>query len=154
MRSDDNGPVADYPVDDPLRYLAGAWRLTRCVEDFAAGLSGTFVGVAEFRADGDGLAYNERGELRWDGHVLPAWRALRYRHRGAGLLRVEFDDGRHFHDLALATGHCAVTHPCRDDEYTGEFRIHSADRWRQVWRVRGPAKDQLLRTEFRRTSIR
>lgn len=142
--------MTDYPVPDPARYLAGTWRLTRRIEDLAAGLTGTFTGTGRFRPDGPGLRYDERGELVFGTHRGPAWRAYRYWPDGDGRLAVEFDDGRHFHDLDLTRGYWEVTHPCRADAYSGAFRVLDADRWTQDWRVRGPAKDQRLYTEFRR----
>ncbi|GAA4211087.1 DUF6314 family protein [Actinocatenispora rupis] len=138
-----------FPVADPIAYLTGRWTLDRHITDLSTGGTGTFTGIGEFRPDGPDLAYSERGELRFGGHVGPAWRALTYRASGDGL-RVEFDDGRHFHDLDLRTGTWTVTHPCRADAYAGEFRVTSADHWVQDWRVTGPAKDLRLHTTFTR----
>jgi uncharacterized protein DUF6314 len=142
--------VSDYPVPDPLRYLAGAWRLARRVEDLTTGQTGSFSGTGRFSPDGTGLRYAERGELVLGSYRTSAWRAYRYRPDGAGRLVVEFDDGRYFHDLDLTGGYWEVTHPCRADEYGGAFRVLGADLWTQDWRVHGPAKNQRLFTEFRR----
>lgn len=136
-------------VPDPVAYLTGRWTLDRRITDLSAGQSGTFTGTGEFRPTDDGLAYAERGELRLGPHVGPAWRAYTYRRAGDGL-RVEFDDGRFFHDLDLRTGVWTVTHPCRADAYAGEFRVLSPDRWTQDWRVTGPAKGLRLVTTFTR----
>ncbi|HEY3505496.1 MAG TPA: DUF6314 family protein [Actinocatenispora sp.] len=136
-------------VADPVAYLTGRWTLDRRITDLASGRSGTFVGTAEFLPSADGLAYAERGELRFGPHAGPAWRAYTYRRVGDGL-RVEFDDGRFFHDLDLRTGVWTVTHPCRADAYVGEFRVVSGDRWTQDWRVTGPAKELRLVTTFTR----
>jgi hypothetical protein len=143
-----------HPVPDPVPYLAGRWRLVRQITDLSTGLAGRFLGTAEFRKFGDGLHYRESGELEFGGHRGPAWRELRYRRAGPTGLRVEFDDGRFFHDLDLASGRCQVSHPCRADMYEGEFRVLGADRWRQDWQVTGPAKEQWLRTSFDRIRAR
>ncbi|MGA8115729.1 MAG: DUF6314 family protein [Actinocatenispora sp.] len=141
-----------FPVHDPVRYLTGRWRLDRRIVDERSGQTGTFVGAAEFRPAGDGLWYRESGELEFGGHRGEAWRELSYRRGDGTVLRVEFDDGRYFHDLDLSVGRWAVTHPCRADEYEGEFGIEGPDRWWQDWRVTGPAKDQRFRTDFHRLS--
>lgn len=142
--------AGDFPVTDPARYLAGRWAVVRSVADLAAGVTGEFTGTAEFRPAGAALVYLERGELVFGTHRGPAWRELRYLPDGPGRMRVEFDDGRPFHDLDLTAGRWRVTHPCRADAYSGEFRVAGPDRWYQDWRVRGPAKDQRLRTRYSR----
>ena len=137
-------------VEDALAWLAGRWRLDRVVADLAGGVSGSFTGTAEFRPDGGGLRYHEAGTLEFGGHRGPAERALRYRPAGGSRLRVEFDDGRFFHDLDLSGGGWQVIHPCRDDEYRGEFTVLGPDAFRQLWIVTGPAKRQRLETAFQR----
>ncbi|GAB2787013.1 hypothetical protein GCM10027073_19350 [Streptomyces chlorus] len=42
----------------------------------------------------------------------------------------------------------AADHPCSADLYRGEFTVRDEDRWRTVWRVRGPAKDLELDTGY------
>ena len=144
-----DGSDSRYAVADAIGYLTGRWRLDRRMVDRAAGLTGTFTGTAEFTPVPDGLDYAERGELTFGPHRGPAWRRLRYRRDGE-LLRVEFDDGRFFHDLDLRTGAWSVTHPCRSDGYAGEFRIRSPDSWSQEWTVTGPAKDLHLSSTYHR----
>ncbi len=140
-----------YPIDDAVRYLTGSWSLRRRIEDLSHQVTGHFRGTAEFRpVPGGGLLYRENGELEFGTHRGPAWRELRYLHGSAGALRVEFDDGRYFHDLDLTSGHWAVRHPCRADQYRGEFQVDGPDQWWQDWRVDGPAKEQRLRTSFTR----
>jgi len=135
-------------VPDPLRYLTGTWSITRTLND--AGRTGTFTGTATFTPDGGGLAYEERGVLdlgHWHGD---SYRRLHYAPAPSGLLAVTFEDGRFFHDLDLSGGEWTVHHPCRADAYEGRFTVLSADEWRQEWRVRGPAKDQLIQSVFSR----
>ncbi len=139
-------------VDDALSWLAGRWRLDRTVADLAGGRTGRFLGTGEFRPDAGGLRYHEAGTLEWAGHRGPAERTLRYRRAGGSLLRVEFEDGRFFHDLDLTGGGWRVVHPCRADEYRGEFTVLGPDAFRQLWWVTGPAKRQRLETAFQRLS--
>lgn len=63
---------------------------------------------------------------------------------------MRFADGRFFHDLDLRSGHHVADHPCSADLYRGEFSVYDAERWRTMWRVKGPAKDLLLTTDYRR----
>ncbi|HEY3684030.1 MAG TPA: DUF6314 family protein [Streptosporangiaceae bacterium] len=139
-----------WPVADPAGYLAGSWRIERRLSDDAAGTRGTFTGTAVFTPDGGALAYEERGVLdlgHWSGE---SYRRLRYAPSGPGVMAVAFADGSPFHDLDLRTGSWRTHHPCRADAYEGAFTVISADEWRQRWRVRGPAKDQIIESVFRR----
>ncbi|BCL31881.1 hypothetical protein GCM10017557_67400 [Streptomyces aurantiacus] len=153
------------PVSDVLAYLAGGWRVERSVRDLASGASGTFGGTTVFeRLDGDdsgahphpgsrsGLLHHESGTFVWQGVARPAERTLRFLPGdGAGRARVQFADGRPFHDLDLTSGRYVADHPCSADLYRGEFTVYDADRWRTVWRVGGPAKDLVLTTDYTRS---
>jgi hypothetical protein len=139
-----------WPVPDVLRYLAGSWRVERSVRDLASGGEGEFSGTTLFGPlDGGGLLHRESGTFVWQGVPRPAERTLRFLPGSSpGSADVRFADGRPFHDLDLTTGHHVADHPCSADLYRGEFTVRSADRWRTVWRVRGPAKDLVLTTDY------
>ncbi|MGW7487738.1 DUF6314 family protein [Streptomyces sp. NPDC054786] len=145
------GP-APHPVPDAAAYLSGRWSVERTVYDLRAGTEGSFRGTAEFRPDpaGETLLHIEEGRLTWGGQANPASRTLRLRPRPDGTAEVDFADGRPFHDLDLRTGHWSAVHPCAEDRYEGTFTALGADTWHLEWRVGGPAKDQLLRSEYRR----
>ncbi|MBL1107545.1 hypothetical protein JK361_23590 [Streptomyces sp. 5-8] len=139
-----------WPVPDVLAHLAGRWRVERSVRDLASGHEGHFTGVTVFGAlDGGGLLHEESGTFTWQGAVRPAGRTLRFL-PGPTPSRadVRFADGRPFHELDLATGHCVADHPCAADLYRGEFTVRDSDHWRSVWRVGGPAKDLVLTTGY------
>ncbi|MEU9114949.1 DUF6314 family protein [Streptomyces sp. NPDC048483] len=148
------GP-ARYPVPDAATYLAGGWRIARTVRDLCTGAEGSFHGTAQFRPDaaGAGLLHIEEGELTWAGTVHPASRTLRLRPLPDGTARITFADGRPFHDLDLRTGRWTAVHPCADDRYEGIFTVIAADEWHLEWRVGGPAKEQLLRSVYRRAPV-
>ncbi|MET9439651.1 DUF6314 family protein [Streptomyces sp. NPDC006610] len=143
-----------WPVVDVLGYLAGRWRVERDVRDLASGDAGRFDGTTEFGhlvEPGDGLLHRESGVFVWRGVARPAERTLRFLPGPApGTADVRFADGRPFHDLDLASGRHVADHPCAADLYRGEFTVRDADRWRSVWRVRGPAKDLVLTTGYTR----
>ncbi|MCI3929462.1 DUF6314 family protein [Streptomyces sp. AN091965] len=150
-----------FPVPDALAHLAGEWRVERTVRDFAAGadgpVEGRFSGTTRFTpltgaaARGGGLLHHESGTFTWRGTPRPAERTLRFLPgEPAGTVLVHFADGRFFHGLDLRTGRHTADHPCAADLYRGDFTVADADSWRTCWRVRGPAKDLLLTTDYAR----
>ncbi|MGV9452675.1 DUF6314 family protein [Streptomyces sp. NPDC003635] len=141
-----------WPVRDALEYLRGSWRVRRSVRDHASGERGEFSGTTVFGPlDGGGLLHEESGTFVWQGVARPAERTLRFLPgSGPGTADVRFADGRPFHDLDLTTGRHIADHPCAADLYRGEFTVLDADHWRTVWRVRGPAKDLVLTTDYAR----
>ncbi|WP_338694598.1 DUF6314 family protein [Streptomyces sp. Q6] len=150
-----------WPVSDVLAFLAGRWQVERTVRDLADDVTATFTGTTDFTDldDGDaggGLLHFESGVFAWRGTSRPAERTLRYlpdpSGETPGTAVVHFSDGRFFHGLDLRTGHHVADHPCSADLYRGEFTVYDADRWRTVWRVKGPAKDLVLTTDYRRAA--
>ncbi|MGW1890834.1 DUF6314 family protein [Streptomyces sp. NPDC002004] len=140
------------PVPDALGFLAGVWHVERTVRDLASGAEGHFSGTTVFRPlDGGepGLLHAESGAFSWQGVTRPAERTLRFLPgEPAGTVRVEFADGRFFHDLDLRSGRHTADHPCSADLYRGEFTVMDQDHWHTRWRVGGPAKDLVLTTEY------
>ncbi|WP_030321312.1 DUF6314 family protein [Streptomyces sp. NRRL B-3229] len=141
-----------WPVPDVLAYLAGEWRTERTVRDLTSGTEGTFSGTTAFgRLEGGGLLSRESGTFVWQGVPRPAERTLRFLPGTTpGTADVRFSDGRPFHDLDLGSGRHVADHPCAADLYRGEFTVLDHEHWRTVWRVGGPAKDLVLRTEYTR----
>ncbi|GGT18974.1 DUF6314 family protein [Streptomyces chromofuscus] len=141
-----------WPVPDALAYLAGRWRVARSVRDLASGDEGRFDGTTVFGPlEGGGLLHEEGGTFVWRGVARPAERTLLFLPGPArGTADVRFADGRPFHDLDLTTGRHVADHPCSADLYRGEFTVRDADHWRTVWRVRGPAKELVLTTDYGR----
>ncbi|MFF9219454.1 DUF6314 family protein [Streptomyces viridosporus] len=140
-----------WPVPEVLAHLRGRWRVERTVRDLASGDLGRFEGVTVFGPlEGGGLLHRESGTFTWRGVARPAERTLRFLPGPGGTARVRFADGRPFHDLDLSTGRHVADHPCSADLYRGEFTVRDEDHWRTVWRVRGPAKDLELTTDYAR----
>ncbi|WP_432056098.1 DUF6314 family protein [Streptomyces sp. bgisy022] len=140
-----------WPVPDVLAFLGGRWRVERVVRDLASGDTGEFEGTTVFRPDpAGGLLHEEAGTFTWRGTPRPAERTLRFLPGPGGTADVRFADGRPFHHLDLTVGRYVADHPCAADLYRGEFTVRDADHWRTVWRVRGPAKDLELSTDYAR----
>ncbi|MET8894394.1 DUF6314 family protein [Streptomyces albogriseolus] len=145
-----------WSVPDVLAYLGGAWRAERVVRDLAGGDEGRFTGTVVFEPleDGDGLLQRESGDFTWRGVTRPAERRLRFLPGPDGTADVRFADGRFFHGLDLRSGRHIADHPCSADLYRGEFTVRDAGHWHTVWRVRGPAKDLELVTDYARADRR
>ncbi|MFM9628255.1 MULTISPECIES: DUF6314 family protein [Streptomyces] len=139
-----------WPVPDILGFLAGDWRVERSVRDLTGGARGHFEGTTVFGPlDGGGLLHEESGTFVWQGVPRPAGRTLRFLPgRLPGTADVTFADGRPFHGLDLRSGRHVTDHPCVADLYRGEFTVRDPDHWRTRWRVRGPAKDLVLTTDY------
>ena len=138
-------PVADLPA-----HFAGKWLLEREITTADGAPAGEVTGFATFTEDSGVLIYHESGQLRLPAYTGPVTRTLHYRPTGPGRADVHFDHGGFFHEVDLREGRWDTTHPCRDDLYRGSYRVLDADRWRQEWAVRGPAKDHLIVTRFHR----
>jgi hypothetical protein len=140
-------------VADLAGYLTGRWRLDREITDEAGNVIGTFAGTATCtKADDDVLVFHEHGTLTLDTHAGQAERTLHYRMSGEGRAAVHFTHGGFFHDVDLRDGEWRTSHPCRDDLYSGEYLVLGPDEWRLTWNVAGPAKNHVIRSDFRRLS--
>lgn len=131
-----------------LQDLAGAWRLTREIEDQRFGLTGHLEGRALWLPDGEGLRQEESGILRF-GEAAPmqATRVYLWRQR-AGRLVVLFEDGRPFHDFQPGEGAAAAPHDCPPDRYHVTYDFADWPDWSSLWRVTGPRKDAVIISRF------
>lgn len=126
--------------------LVGTWRLRRRLVDRTAGLTGRVDGTLDLVSAGDGLEWREAGTLVTPGWTVPVTRRYLVLEGDTGWW-LHFDDGRPFHPW---TPGVAVEHPCRADLYRGLVRVDSPRRWRTLWDVSGPAKDQRIVTRLDR----
>ncbi len=131
------------------RYFAGTWLLTRKVIDRRAGLIGDLTGEAHFHPGLQGFDYRESGLMRYGGYEGQASQSYRWEVED-DRLTIRFTDGRLFHQLDLASGAAVVEHLCAADLYRGRFRLINADCWLSRWHVRGPRKDQIILSRYRR----
>lgn len=133
-----------------LSDFEGRWRITRRIEDAKAGGTGVFEGMAVYAPDGDGLRYDEVGELRLpDGPGMKATRRYLWR-EGDGALEVFFEDGRDFHRIDLSAPVATAFHDCPPDWYEVSYNFTHWPEWRAIWRVRGPRKDYTMISDYRR----
>ncbi|MEL6337965.1 MAG: DUF6314 family protein [Pseudomonadota bacterium] len=129
------------------RYFRGRWQMVRIMENVPEGVIGEFWGEAEFTPDGAGLTCRESGVLRYQGADYSAERQSLWRFPGGGRVEVRYPDGRPFHDFIAEDPRAA--HLCGDDRYdvTYDFADHH---WRSAWAVKGPAKNYMMSTLYRR----
>lgn len=143
------GQIAAGPrsLDD----FAGRWTIVRRVEDALTGevISGE-GGVAFRPAPEGGLIYDEELWLALPGR--PALRGTRrYLWQAAeGGIAVAFADGRPFHRIGLGADRAEDRHDCAPDLYHVRYDFSAWPTWSARWQVRGPRKDYVSVTEYRR----
>ncbi len=120
----------------------GRWRIARRITH-AHGPPGAFSGTATWSRIPRGLAYHEQGELHVPGH-----RAMRAERRYVWRpdLTVWFDNGRFFHQVPARGGQTG--HWCPPDQYDVTYEFETWPRFRVVWRVKGPAKDYTMLSDY------
>ncbi|MEM0921840.1 MAG: DUF6314 family protein [Pseudomonadota bacterium] len=128
-------------------FFEGRWQMRRIIENVPEGVIGEFWGEAEFAPDGAGLNCFEAGVLRFKGHDYHADRRSLWRFPGEGRVEVQYEDGRPFHDFVLEEPE--AVHLCGEDRYRVAYDF-GEDRWTSVWDVRGPGKDYVMTTQYRR----
>ena len=129
-----------------LSDFEGRWRLTRRIEDFRSGQTGSLQGTSDWRPDGVGLRQEEVGVLVFgSAPPMQATRTYLWRQEGTGLA-VLFQDGRPFHRLS-AQG-LSDRHLCDPDTYDVTYDFARWPDWTQEWRVTGPRKDARIFSRF------
>lgn len=131
-----------------LADFTGRWHLTRRITD-ARGPDAVFTGTATFTPDDHGLLLHEVGELRLQGQgAFHAARSYLWRPDGAGIA-VFFADGRDFHRFDLRGAVAKADHWCDPDTYKVQYDFAQWPLWQAEWRVIGPRKDYVMRSEYR-----
>lgn len=124
----------------------GDWQITRRIEDALSGQEAGFVGTARFERDCLGLRYSEKGLLTLGGASMEAERVYLWRSADAGI-EVFFDDGRFFHRIDGSSG---AGHWCDPDQYDGIYDFGDWPDWSSRWQVKGPRKDYVMVSIFKR----
>jgi hypothetical protein len=136
-------------LDDPT-VLLDAWHLERQIlDDRAEGEARRMlvVGHARFVARDPGLIeWREEGILHHPVGDLPVSATRRIRLDGS-TWRVEFADGRPFHDWIPDA---EVVHGCEPDVYVGLVSAAGDSDWGMRWAASGPAKSAVIVSRYRR----
>lgn len=139
-------------ADSVFDGLEGRWNLVRHIENQA-----TMAGTAVFgRQDAGVLKYREEGRVRLtDGKTFDAHREYRFA-RAANGFAVFFEEEppRLFHRIGIAPDGDALagsaSHLCTPDLYDSTYRFLADGRFTIRHTVRGPRKDYVSTTVFRR----
>jgi hypothetical protein len=140
--------MAATPVNLDLWSFEGRWQLTRVVEN-AVGPDMTLSGTATFSRHEDGLMLVEEGTLEVAGQP-PMQGSQRYIWRPDGdQIATFFADGRDFFRFR-PDGEIAAAHWCSPDQYDVVMDFTHWPEWRATWTVKGPRKDYVMRSRYRR----
>ncbi|MFQ5564896.1 MAG: DUF6314 family protein [Paracoccaceae bacterium] len=131
-------------------WFRGPWQMVRIIENVAEGVIGEFWGECAFTPDGAGLTCREQGVLRFRGADYHSSRVSLWRFPGQGRIEVRYEDGRPFHDFPEERPE--ATHLCGDDRYRVSYDF-GAGTWLSRWEVKGPAKDYVMTTRYRRLTV-
>lgn len=128
-------------------WFEGCWRVARIVTGPGGGVTAAFAGICRFEPDGAGLVCREAGVLRQGDRRFRSGRVTLWRFPGGGRVEVLFGDGRPFH--AFLESRPEAVHLCGRDRYRVAYEF-GADLWFSRWVARGPLKDYLMTTRYRR----
>ena len=132
-------------------WFRGRWQMMRIIENVPEGVIGEFWGECGFAPDGAGLTCREQGVLRFRGADYHSGRVSLWRFPGQGRIEVRYEDGRPFHDFLADRPE--ATHLCGADRYRVSYDFgagNDAATWLSRWDVKGPAKDYVMTTRYRR----
>ncbi|WP_460273313.1 DUF6314 family protein [Celeribacter sp. ULVN23_4] len=134
-----------------LTDFAGAWSLSRRIEDALAGGTGHLSGTCRFEPDEAGLRCVETGQLTLPGAArsFEAERCYLWRPTPDGIA-VFFDDGRFFHAFNPNDPSPRADHDCAPDAYAVRYDFSTWPDWSAEWRVKGPRKDYVSVSRFSR----
>lgn len=132
--------------------LLGIWSFEREISGY-----GGMSGVATFEPiDGDRSLYEESGELRLDdGQRLHAERRYVYEWLDKGFAVYFHDTGELFHRVTFADcgegeWRASANHLCKADSYISEYLFGVDGTFEVRHEVRGPKKDYMILTVYRR----
>lgn len=132
-----------------LADFCGSWSLTRRIEDARAQEVLHLTGTVRFTRNAHGLTCNEEGTLIRPGQPpMTATRRYLWRQDEERIL-VLFADGRPFH-MFVPGQRASAKHDCEPDTYAVDYDFSAWPIWHAVWTVRGPRKDYVMRSDYRR----
>lgn len=133
-----------------LEDFAGAWTITRTIEDRKTKQDGRLTGTARIEPGGleNGYIYREEGTLSLEGAGdMEAVRVYIWGPHKRGIT-VHFQDGRDFHVIELDRLMPNAQHHCAPDMYHVSYNFSLWPHWSSQWRVQGPKKDYKMITHY------
>ncbi|MFZ5617347.1 MAG: DUF6314 family protein [Pseudomonadota bacterium] len=139
-------------------YFAGAWRMSRRIDDRRGARAGTAWGEAIFAAMEGGesaiLSCNEALIIDYGGSRIAGEQKTVWRFGDARGPDLHFRDGRFFCAMLFreerGVWRAEFSHDCGEDRYEGAALVTDESNWRLVWNVIGPRKDYSLDTAYSR----
>ena len=128
----------------------GVWRFHRDIQDNTLLGAGIGQGEARFVLAGDTITYDETSEIAFAASPpLKGTRRYLWKPDACGV-EIKFADGRPFHRLGLGSATATATHWCDPDQYDVVYDFSRWPNWTSRWHVKGPRKDYVMRTSYRR----
>lgn len=144
--------MAEIPVNLDLFAFEGRWQLDRLVTN-AVGPDMTLTGWAEFRPHEGGLMLIESGTLQVAGQPsMQGEQRYIWRQEGAEIATFFADERPFFRftPTVSPTDHIAAAHWCSPDQYDVVMEFAHWPDWQATWTVKGPRKDYVMRSHYRR----
>jgi hypothetical protein len=131
--------------------FAGEWCLSRHIEDALAKGTARLEGFCRFEPQEGGLLCTEGGTLSLPGRETGFTAERRYLWQIDPIgIAVFFDDGQFFHRFDPNDPAPRADHDCAPDAYAVRYDFSNWPLWSAVWRVKGPRKDYLSKSIYRR----
>ena len=130
--------------------LLGTWQFTRSIEDRRAGHLVQAEGHAQIASSASGARYAEEALLTLPGHAPMTSTRQYLLQDGGDHVAFHFEDGRYFHRLDYNRPAPRCRHDCPPDIYDVTYDFAAWPIWSATWEVRGPRKDYVMTTAYRR----
>ena len=127
--------------------IIGKWKIIRYIEDKLNQKNFELLGSATFMDKDSFYQYSESGVLKSDFFQSKAHQDYVWILKPDGW-KINFSDGSHFHDLALANEEQQVYHKCINDIYNGKYILNLPNEFDIKWNVRGPRKEYISHTYY------
>ncbi len=125
----------------------GNWSIERRIEDHLSDTVSHFLGTAQIGGDG----YKEIGKMVLaNGNEFESSRSYLWSDCDEGI-EIRFEDGRPFH-IMVPSGQSSAHHWCDPDQYDVEYDFQSKQDWTATWKVKGPRKDYVMISRYRKQS--
>ena len=128
-------------------YFAGDWLIVRIIENAPEGVIGELWGEAHFVEDGDGLACQEFGVMRFQGEDYHMERTSLWRFPEPGRVEVLYADGRPFHHFLTERPIALEFSGDASYEIVYEFE---PDTWISRWEMAEAGRSYFMTTRYRR----
>lgn len=132
------------------KWLVGQWALQRTVLHHNNQYQFHMNGSVTFSPLGDDLIYQESGQTLSQNYQGDFYQTYIFKF-SKDSIQICFADGKSFHFLNFKQNSCTATHQCKNDHYTGMFKIIDDNTLHIHWKIMGPRKDQEISSILTKT---